>query len=321
MAITPDEIVRRLQCPQCGKSVELAGTRIACPEGHAMSIQAGYIDAANGSLDEWTARTMRSFAYEWNTFDQIYPEDEHFWARYFADVDLDELAGRVGLDAGCGKGRYTRFTAPHLKAMAALDGSQAVEAAARNLADIPGVAVVKADLRSAPFAPHSFDFVSCLGVLHHLAEPRQGLKCLVELLSPGGILLLYLYSRPREAGSRALGLSVASALRRVTVKLPHRALRYLSVPVAAVLFGLAKVLRQGAALSGGARSPTPLSAYRGKPFRALWLDTFDRLSAPIEYRFTWDELEPWFAHEGLEVEAVREEHGLFIVARKPPARP
>ena len=38
------------------------------------------------------------------------------------------LDGLVGLDAGCGKGRYTRFLAEHLGALAALDGSSAVEA-------------------------------------------------------------------------------------------------------------------------------------------------------------------------------------------------
>ena len=31
--------------------------------------------------------------------------------------------------------------------------------------------------------------------------------------------------------------------------------------------------------------------YRRKPFRSLVLDTFDRLSAPVEHRYVWSELQ------------------------------
>ena len=92
----------------------------------------------------------------------------------------------VGLDAGCGKGRYTRFLAEHLGALVALDGSSAVEAAARNLAGFPSVLVVRSDLRQAPFAAGSFDFISSLGVLHHLDDPRAGFDRLVGIPGPGG---------------------------------------------------------------------------------------------------------------------------------------
>ena len=46
-----------------------------------------------------------------------------------------------------------------------------------------------------------------------------------------------------------------------------------------------------------------MSTYRDKPFRSLVLDTFDRLSAPVEHRYIWAELEPWFADAGLVVDA------------------
>ena len=60
-----------------------------------------------------------------------------------------------------------------------------------------------------------------------------------------------------------------------------------------------------------------MAGYRGKPFRSLFLDTFDRLSAPVEHRYVWDELAPWFADEGLVVDAVREEAGWFVLATRP----
>src|SRR5664279_1270773 len=198
----------------------------------------GYLDFSSEALAAGTTeQTFSSFGYEWNAFDDIRDEDEAFAAIYFSDLDLPALSGKVGLDAGCGKGRFTRILARHLGGIVALDGSQAVEAAARNLGDLDNVVVVRSDLRSAPFAPESFDFISSLGVLHHLDDPRQGFRRLLEYLAPGGRLLLYLYSRPETTDVRAVALTLASLVRKVTVGLPHPVLKVLSEPIAALLYG------------------------------------------------------------------------------------
>ena len=47
------------------------------------------------------------------------------------------------------------------------------------------------------------------------------------------------------------------------------------------------------------------------------LDTFDRLSAPVEHRYVWSELQPWFDQTGLVVDAARDETGWFILAHRP----
>jgi SAM-dependent methyltransferase len=283
-----------------------------------MPIRRGYIDAFTASLDSDTARTLESFGFEWSTFDAINPEDKGFWRNYFADVPLKELTGRVGLDAGCGKGRYAYFTAQHLKALVALDGSDAVKAAARNLASLQNVIVVKSDLRTAPFAPESFGFISCLGVLHHLRDPEEGFKALVRLLAPDGLLLLYVYSRPGKPGIRAASLAAAAWVRKLTVRMPRPAVRGLSAVLAPFLYGIFVIpgglgerlrIRRLAAL--------PLRTYRRRPLRSLWLDTFDRLSAPIEHRYLWTDIRPWFEQAGLSVEHVREQAGLFVLARRP----
>ena len=62
----------------------------------------------------------------------------------------------------------------------------------------------------------------------------------------------------------------------------------------------------------------PLAIYRRKPLRSLWLDTFDRLSAPVEHRYVWSEIEPWFEAEGLQVKTVREDAGLYVLAQRQP---
>jgi SAM-dependent methyltransferase len=308
----------RLRCCRCGGPVEVRHNQAVCENEHAMAFRDGYLDTVIESPDVVEARTLESFGYEWVTFDAINPEDERFWRWYVADLDLAELADRVGIDVGCGKGRYTRFTARHLTGVVALDGSDAVVSAVRNLQDMPNTMVIKATIDNMPVAKGSFGFVSCLGVLHHLSNPRAGFDRVAELLAPGGLLLVYLYSRPVRRGLRAGALAAARLARHVTVRMPHPLLRLLCVPTAALLH-LCFVMpgRLGHRLGMRAAAALPLAIYRDKPLRSLWLDTFDRLSAPIENRYVWTDIAPWFAAAGLNIESVRDESGLFIVARRP----
>ena len=176
----------------------------------------------------------------------------------------------------------------------------------RNLGQISNAAVVRADLRRAPFADGCFGFIASFGVLHHLEDPRAGFDRLLRLLAPGGVLSLYLYSRPEEPGARGLGLAAARVIRRLTVRLPHRTLRSLCTPIAALLsVSVVTPGRVGDALGIRRLSALPMGTYRDKPFRSLVLDTFDRLSAPVEHRFTWAELAPWFDESGLVVDSAR----------------
>ncbi len=314
----PAVVVDRLRCPTCNAGITQSTEGLSCRSGHVIACHHRYIDARPDRVSDATAATFRSFGYEWTRFRRIRPEDEAYWWRYFADLDVSQLQGRVGLDAGCGSGRYSVFTAQHLRALVALDGSDAVETAASNLAGCRTATVVRADLRRPPLAPEAFDFISCLGALHHLEQPRQGFDALVDLLAPGGILLVYLYSRPSSWGLRSVALRTASGLRRATTKLPAPLLRTLSWPTALVLW--LTVVRLGALVTsrrGPTASPLPLAAYHGMPMRSLWLDTFDRLSAPIEHRYLWEDVRPWYTHRGLAVDSVRDESGLFIVAHRP----
>ena len=153
----------------------MLGPDVVCGNGHRYATSGGYLDlSGSAEVDDTTARTLESFGFEWNTFDDVREEDAEFATVYFRDLDFESLRGQIGVDVGCGKGRYTRFLAPHLDGLVALDGSRAVEAAARNLAVFPNVLVVKADLQRAPVAAGSVDVVTCLGVLHHLRDPRRG---------------------------------------------------------------------------------------------------------------------------------------------------
>jgi SAM-dependent methyltransferase len=328
--VARDPVVHRrllelFACPRCGEALtgaddEPGPTAVTCRNGHRFPTGQGYLDfSGEADPDSTTARTFESFGYEWNTFDDVRDEDAQFAEVYFRDLDMASLRGKIGLDAGCGKGRYTRFLAPHLDGLVALDGSSAVQAAARNLGSFDNVLVVRSDLRGAPLSPGRVDLVVCLGVLHHLEDPRAGFASLVRLLAPGGRILVYLYSRPPGLGVRRLALSAAEVVRSVTVRTPHRWLRRLSAPVAALLYvGVVQLGAWGQRAGIGPLARLPMAGYRGKPFRSLLLDTFDRLSAPVEHRYLWEDLAPWFEGERLVVDAAREEAGWFVLAHRAP---
>ena len=316
----PRQILERMRCPQCGNAVvETESGGVVCSGGHTFGRRGAVLDFSKEAEPSGsTERTFASFGYEWNAFDGIRDEDERFAEIYFRDLDLDGLNGKVGLDAGCGKGRFTRILARYLDAEVALDGSSAVDAAAAGLDDLDNVCVVQSDLRSAPFAPESFDFISSLGVLHHLDDPFEGFKRLLTYLAPGGQILLYLYSRPPTLSVRSVAQSGATAVRKVTVRLSHPTLKALSPPIAAAL-GVVFVApgRWGADRGVSWLADLPMDTYRDKPFRSLVLDTFDRLSAPVEYRYVWSDLQQWFDETGLVVDAARDETGWVVLAHRP----
>jgi SAM-dependent methyltransferase len=317
----PEQILERMRCPRCGARIEVFrwDEGLQCENSHRYARRQGVLDFSEAaSEDGSTGRTFASFGYEWNAFDGIRAEDDDFAEIYFRDLDLEGLRGKVGLDAGCGKGRFTRILARYLDAEVALDGSSAVEAAARSLSDLDNVTVVQSDLREAPFAPGSFDFISSLGVLHHLDDPFDGFKRLLTYLAPGGQILLMLYSRPAQASVRSAALSAAKAIRTVTVRLPHPVVKALSTPVAGLLYaGVVAPGRWGQQHGASSLAALPMYTYRDKPFRSLVLDTFDRLTAPVEHRYVWSELQQWFDETGVVVDSAREETGWFIVAHRP----
>jgi SAM-dependent methyltransferase len=314
--------LERVRCPRCGESMTEEAGAIRCANGHERRWRDGYLDFSDMPMDTASARTAESFGYEWTAFDQVNEEDADYWRWYFQDVPLNDYANAVALDAGCGKGRYTAFTADHVAHLVALDASDAVQVAARVLGAKANTLVIRSDLRGAPFADGAFDLVTCLGVLHHLTDPEAGFRALTRLVAPSGILFIYLYSRPQRLSVRTLGLRAATLLRRVTTHLPLDLLRAICRPIAALLY-LVFVLpgRIGERLRIPGLRSLPLHIYRGQPFRSLWLDTFDRLSAPIEHRYVLSEVEPWFERAGFRIESARDDAGLFIVGRRGQVQP
>jgi SAM-dependent methyltransferase len=109
------------------------------------------------------------------------------------------------LDVGAGVGHWGRALAPHLPAHATLIGidrePQWVEEAARRAqkAGLP-FRYQLGDVLHLDFPDNSFDLVTCQTVLMHLPDPLQGLREMLRVAKPGGLILA---SEPNNLASIA----------------------------------------------------------------------------------------------------------------------
>lgn len=121
------------------------------------------------------------------------------------------VADRDILVAGCGTGQESVELAlqyPESR-LVAIDLSLASLAYARRKTRELGLAnveYVQADIAALGDIGRRFDLISCVGVLHHLADPAAGWRRLAALLRPGGFMQVGLYS---EAGRRDLAAARA----------------------------------------------------------------------------------------------------------------
>lgn len=268
--------------------------------------------------DSASISTAESFGYEWNHFSEMREEWRQNFLDYMAPHGPEFFPGKRVLDAGCGSGRHSYYAALSGAEVWAVDMGSAIEVAHRNTRGSGSVQVVQADLRQLPFEPESFDFIYSIGVLHHLSDPESAFRNLLRYLKPNGEIQVYLYWKPEGQIIKRALLAAVSALRQVTTRIPYGVLYRLSYPAAAIAYaGFVWPYRLLKATGlGSAAERLPMKQYARYPFRVCVNDQFDRLSAPIEYRYTRAEVVAWFERAGLKNVTVRPNFGWCATGRK-----
>ncbi len=158
------------------------------------------------------------------------PPQPHSW-EYFGEVrdfwwnlDFLELMAarlqfdqvRTVLDAGCGIGHWGQLLAQVLPPQAQVVGIDPEErslARARERAtrfDLAGrFRYQQGDVTALPFKDGEFDMVTCQTLLIHLKEPKEGLREMLRVLKPGGLLLA---AEPNNFASSAVASSLTGKL-------------------------------------------------------------------------------------------------------------
>lgn len=237
--------------------------------------------------------TAEAFAKSWNTLPQgsVYTREQfEEWMLPVAEADV---RGREVLELGCGNASLlVHMTGWSPGRVEGVDLGDSVKSANRNMAatGFKDWSITRADLTT--FTSEGFDLVYCIGVLHHLAQPRKGLDAVVRNTKPGGRFHCWVYAREGNAVIRYF----VEPLRRLCSRLPWWFTKYfVATPLAVPYFFYAKCL---------ARLPRwnvlerlPLYAY------SLWIArrsfdffrhvAFDQLVTPRTVYIPRETIEEW----------------------------
>jgi SAM-dependent methyltransferase len=260
---------------------------------------------AAGDMRNVDLRTVAGFGREWSRFpqgDELAAADHHaLFDTYFALFPWDALpSNSVGIDIGCGSGRWAMLVAPRVGHLHLADPSpEALEVAQRNLVGHGNVTFHLASVADLPVNDCSLDFAYALGVLHHVPDTAGAIQCVARKLKPGAPFLVYLYYAfdNRPVWYRKLW-RLSDLLRRGISRSPPAVQRALTTLIAGAVYW---PLARGAALAGRMGLPNeswPLAAYRQRSFYVMRTDAHDRFCTPLEKRFTRREIETMLLQAG-----------------------
>ncbi len=141
-----------------------------------------------------------NFGYQWNKFVGTQVDKasklEMSKTRLFAETnwDKEDLTGKNILEVGSGAGRFTQILLDHTNAnVYSVDYSNAVEANYKNNGPHERLQLFQASIYEMPFAKAQFDKVLCIGVLQHTPNFEQSVKALIDMVKPGGELVVDFY--------------------------------------------------------------------------------------------------------------------------------
>lgn len=185
-------------------------------------------------------KTADAFAASWNNLPlgSVYTEEQFMdWMQPLTRVDVENK--RV-LELGCGSGSLMVHMASwNPSYLEGVDLGDSVVSAEQNLSQttFKNWKVTKDDLTT--FQSNGFDLVYCIGVLHHLKNPKDGFDSVVRNTVHGGSFHCWVYARE----GNGVIIRVVDPIRVVASHLPWWFIKYfLATPLVTPFFIYAKLL-------------------------------------------------------------------------------
>jgi SAM-dependent methyltransferase len=246
------------------------------------------------------------FGHEWSTFRQSETEftstdREAIFQSYFHIFPWNELPpDPVGIDVGCGSGRWSVMVAPRVGHLHLLDASaDALAVARQNLADATNVSFHLATVGDIPVDDNSLDFAFSLGVLHHVPDTMAAIRAITNKLKVGAPFLIYLYYAldNRPWWYRTIW-RFSNIFRTIISRLPPGLRLVISQIIAVVVYW--PLARFAALVERVGFSPAtiPLESYRHRKFYVMRTDAYDRFCTTLEQRFTRQQIEQMLTGAG-----------------------
>jgi 2-polyprenyl-3-methyl-5-hydroxy-6-metoxy-1,4-benzoquinol methylase len=242
----------------------------------------------------------KNFGHQWQKFSKTQldsfngtkiSEDRFFLATGW---NKNEIKNKLVLDVGCGSGRFTEVALKYGAKVVAIDYSEAVDVAQKNLGKYKNALFIQSNIYSLPFKKKKFDFVFCLGVLQHTPNVEKAFKCLPDLLKKNGkICVDYYWKRPKTL------LNSKYFFRPLTKKIPNEKLFKIIKFIFPFFYGISNLislLPYGIYL----RRLLPISNYNGiyklsnqQQYEWALLDTYDMLAPTYDNPQTKKDVIEW----------------------------
>lgn len=306
-------LLQHLRCPDCRQTLSADQDSLTCRGcGRVFPVRGGVPRFTKGITD-----TAAYFGYMWGEqVNNVVPPTTASSYHLAAMQDALGAAPFEGLilDGGCGEGIDLAMVAldPRCEVVGVELSDGGVATSVARTRGLTRAHVVQGDLLKVPLADQTFDGAYSYGVVHHTPDPPRAVREIARTLKPGAPLLLYVYEdfSDRSIAWR-VALAAANSVRVITTRLPPallmRICRMLS-PIVYVLLTLPSRRFRWARRFPYRHGTTPWS---------MSGDLYDRLSAPIEKRYSREGAADLAAAAGLRVERVEPRRGWMVAARKP----
>ncbi|HEV3193748.1 MAG TPA: class I SAM-dependent methyltransferase [Polyangiaceae bacterium] len=249
------------------------------------------------------AQTAAAFASSWNAVrvGSVYTRDQ--FLDWFSPVDPASLAGQTVLELGFGNGSQLCHVGDYRPArLCGIELGDTLEQTRKNLQHLPKgmLELYHGDLTTADLG--RFDFVYCIGVLHHLENPENGFESVLRHTRPGGRFHCWVYGRE----GNGVVIHLVDPIRRFASKLPWWVNKFgVAFPLAVPYYAYAKSLQFA---SRRVRTPMvrrilgqlPLEDYSlwiaQRPFAFFHHVAFDQLVTPQTHYIGRAQIESWLRH-------------------------
>ena len=242
--------------------------------------------------DRTKSKTVKSFGNEWFEFNQITPEHYNEFKLYFDLIDISKLRNKRIIDLGCGIGRWSKILIDKvdIKNLTLVDLSDSIFVAREFFRENNNVIFIQDDLEKLNFKNNSFDFLVCLGVLHHLKNKEKIVLEKIKNISEEYLIYLY-YKLDDTYFYYKIFFYFANLIRKLLSKSNYFKINVVISYFLTIIFYypfiiLSKIFN----LFNFNTLNFPLSFYNTSSFFRVRQDAYDRFFTNIEHRYSKSEI-------------------------------